>query len=254
MSGRRRRSSTSVPLSDPTMNVPLTKIQDRDPFVQAAKRTPVDLRAWAVSLMERDNRKSHLAPQLSPSTEALLRSSDSPTYMGQGGIAIGADDRLLQTPTSGEIPIVGAIMSPRDQRDQFGVGASSISTRSPTAARNVAGLPGGPPLHPGLGPRVATTNSIPTVAGVGYSQAGQASQQHQQMQHSTREYDAYAPSSAGQATFSLPVRGGPPAVPLPALPTRRDTGEDLRSTKSEKRAATFGPPHNGSYGLGYGAQ
>ena len=42
--------------------------QDRDPFVQAAKRTPVDLRAWAVGLMEKDNRKSHLAPQLSPTT------------------------------------------------------------------------------------------------------------------------------------------------------------------------------------------
>ncbi|UZP35725.1 hypothetical protein NXS19_003541 [Fusarium pseudograminearum] len=35
---------------------------DRDHFVQAAKRTPVDLREWAVGMMERDNRKSHLAP------------------------------------------------------------------------------------------------------------------------------------------------------------------------------------------------
>ncbi|TPX15736.1 uncharacterized protein E0L32_000070 [Thyridium curvatum] len=65
---------------------------DHDPFVQAAKRTPVDLREWAVGLMERDNRKSHLAPQLSPATQELLRSSDSPTYHG--------DDRTTQTPTS----------------------------------------------------------------------------------------------------------------------------------------------------------
>lgn len=61
---------------------------DRDLFVQAAKRTPVDLREWACSLMDRDNRKSHLAPQLSPATQDLLRSSDSPTYATQ------------QTPTS----------------------------------------------------------------------------------------------------------------------------------------------------------
>ncbi|RKU44387.1 MAP kinase kinase (MEK) [Coniochaeta pulveracea] len=50
----------------------------RDAFVQAAKRTPVDLKEWACSLMDRDNRKSHLAPQLSPATQDLLRSSDSP--------------------------------------------------------------------------------------------------------------------------------------------------------------------------------
>ncbi|KAK5661295.1 hypothetical protein OQA88_11190 [Cercophora sp. LCS_1] len=57
------------------------ELYDRDPFVQAAKRTPVDLREWACGLMDRDNRKSHLAPQLSPATQELLRSSDSPTYL-----------------------------------------------------------------------------------------------------------------------------------------------------------------------------
>lgn len=62
---------------------------DRDLFVQAAKRTPVDLREWACGLMDRDNRKSHLAPQLSPATQDLLRSSDSPTFATQ-----------QQTPTS----------------------------------------------------------------------------------------------------------------------------------------------------------
>ncbi|KAI6367220.1 hypothetical protein MCOR25_004957 [Pyricularia grisea] len=67
---------------------------ERDPFVQAAKRTPVDLREWAFGLMERDNRKSHLAPQLSPATADLLRSTDSPTATYHG------DDRQLETPTS----------------------------------------------------------------------------------------------------------------------------------------------------------
>ncbi|KFX86783.1 hypothetical protein O988_09461, partial [Pseudogymnoascus sp. VKM F-3808] len=52
---------------------------EREPFVQAAKRTPVDLREWAVSLMEKHNRRSHLAPQLSPATQELLRSSDAPS-------------------------------------------------------------------------------------------------------------------------------------------------------------------------------
>lgn len=63
-------------------------------FVQAAKRTPVDLREWAVGLMERDNRKSHLGPQPSPSTQDFLRPNDSPPTQSQ------TDDRLLHTPTS----------------------------------------------------------------------------------------------------------------------------------------------------------
>lgn len=50
-------------------------------------------------MMDRDNRKSHLAPQLSPATQELLRSSDSPTYATQGDVG------YQQTPTAGgEIP------------------------------------------------------------------------------------------------------------------------------------------------------
>lgn len=89
--------------------------------------------------MERDNRKSHLAPQLSPATQELLRSSDSPTYQNQ------ADDRGVHTPTSGEIPIVGAgIVSPRDQYN---------SSRPAVSA------------HPGLGSRGISANSIPKMSG-----------------------------------------------------------------------------------------
>jgi mitogen-activated protein kinase kinase len=52
------------------------ELYDNDPFLQAAKRTPVDLEQWAVSMMEKHNRKSHLAPQLSPATKALLTRED----------------------------------------------------------------------------------------------------------------------------------------------------------------------------------
>lgn len=50
-------------------------------------------------MMERHNRKSHLAPQLSPSTQALLR--------GEGVSSPSKESSALKTPTSGEIPIVG---------------------------------------------------------------------------------------------------------------------------------------------------
>lgn len=50
-------------------------------------------------MMERHNRKSHLAPQLSPATKALLRDpASSPSH------DTSASSR---TPTSGEIPIAG---------------------------------------------------------------------------------------------------------------------------------------------------
>lgn len=73
------------------------ELYDTDPFLQAAKRTPVDLEHWVVGMMERHNRKSHLAPQLSPATKALLRGEETPRT---------ATMRSAQaTPTTGEIPI-----------------------------------------------------------------------------------------------------------------------------------------------------
>ena len=174
--------------------------------MQAAKRTPVDLREWAVGLMERDNRKSHLAPQLSPATQELLRSTDSPTYHG--------DDRTLETPTSGEIPILSTIVSPRDQQ------YDSISNRT-----GGFGRASGPAIHPGLGPRVATTNSIPRAP--------------------TGAVDYAGPASANRATFTLPVRPVPPRDPLPPPPPRKETQEE----RDSRRQAL-----HGSYGLGYPAK
>ncbi|GFP52158.1 hypothetical protein ACSS6W_003829 [Trichoderma asperelloides] len=121
---------------------------ERDPFVQAAKRTPVDLKAWAFSLMEKDNRKSHLVPQMSPSgTQDLLRSSDSSPKSRNN------EEPPANTPQYGEIPIAGVgIFSPKDR--------VPVQDRSPS--RNGAAV--GRPAHPGLGQRGATTNSIPQVS------------------------------------------------------------------------------------------
>lgn len=184
--------------------------QDRNSFVQAAKRTPVDLREWAVSLMERDNRKSHLAPQLSPATRELLNSSDSPTFHSNSNTT---DDRPYDTPTSGEIPIVGSgIISPRHDYGQ-------PQNRSPT--RN--GLPSGRSTgsgHAGMSQRMASSNS-----------AG--------------SQPADYPKSAGAGTFSLPVRPAPPGGPLPPPPPRKSTPDDPR--RESRRQATFGVPPNRGY-------
>ena len=76
------------------------ELYDTDPFLQAAKRTPVDLEQWAVSMMERHNRKSHLVPLLSPNTQAMLRGEDTPLSQ--------ISSATEKTPTSGDIAISSA--------------------------------------------------------------------------------------------------------------------------------------------------
>ena len=187
----------------------LVSCQDHDAFVQAAKRTPVDLRAWAVGLMERDNRKSHLAPQLSPSTQELLRSSDSPSYQNDGNNAY--------TPTSGEIPIAGAIASPRDH--------THSQNRSPTrnGGHGSSSRAAGSSVHPGMGQRAVTAGSIPKTSVTP---------------------DLSHPSGSSGTTFTLPVRPAPPGGPLPPAPPRKSTPDDPR--RENRRQAFL--PSNGSYG------
>lgn len=49
-------------MKDPKDRPTPKELYDHDAFLQAAKRTPVDLEAWAISMIERNKRKSHLAP------------------------------------------------------------------------------------------------------------------------------------------------------------------------------------------------
>jgi mitogen-activated protein kinase kinase len=206
----------------------LISCQEREPFVQAAKRTPVDLKEWAVGLLERDNRKSHLAPQLSPATQALLRSNDSPVT---GTTSANSPGYSLPTPTSGDIPIGGgdirsATTSPQYHDPANAVRPSTNSGPTSSARPTVA------PFHPGLTPRASTTNSIPKVATT----------------NSTEHVASNGSSSAtapGFTTIALPMRPAP-AGPLPPPPVpKKEAGDDK---KESRRQATFG---NGLYGSGY---
>lgn len=165
-------------------------------------------------MMEQDNRKSHLAPQPSP-TQDFLRSKDSSPNQ--------PEDRNAQTPTSGEIPIAGTgYVSSRDPYP-------SVPSRSPT--RNSATAPRPPPPpHPGM-VRGNTTNSIPKVAGHGENGA------------------AGGPSPV---TFSLPVRP-PPSGPLPPPPPRKSTPDsvrrDPRDARESRRQPSYGLPPNSAYNM-----
>ena len=208
--------------------------------MQAAKRTPVDLREWAVGLMERDNRKSHLAPQLSPSTQDLLRSNDSPPSLTHTADewAHSTDEWGAQTPTSGEIPIAGTGLAAfkEPQVPQHGRSPSHngiIGSRTPSSAR------------PGF-PRVNTTNSISKASGYPES-AGPVGGSPMSNGPGSAGPMSAGPMSVNSASFSLPVRSGPPSGPLPPPPPRKQTPDELR--RDNRRQMPYGLPSNPAYGL-----
>ncbi|SMQ45385.1 unnamed protein product [Zymoseptoria tritici ST99CH_3D7] len=120
-------------MKDPDKRPTPQELYDNDAFLQAAKRTPVNLEQWAVSMMERHNRRSHLAPQLSPATQAMLRGEDVP------GHATGLTPRE-QTPTSGEIPISSG--SNGDASRPFPARTSSANYVQPQMSLPIRQAPG----------------------------------------------------------------------------------------------------------------
>jgi mitogen-activated protein kinase kinase len=187
----------------------------------------VDLKEWAVGLLERDNRKSHLAPQLSPATQALLRSNDSPVAGSNTATSPGFS---LPTPTSGDIPIGGddirsATTSPQ-YHDPVVNSARPSTNNGPTSVSRPSAS-----FHPGLTPRASTTNSIPKLT-------------TPISDHPSSNGSASATAPNFNST-TLPMRPAP-AGPLPPPPVpRKEMGDDK---KESRRQATFG---NGLYGSGY---
>ncbi|KAF1935385.1 dual specificity mitogen-activated protein kinase [Clathrospora elynae] len=67
-------------MKDPAERPTPKELYDHDAFLQAAKRTPVDLEAWAVSMIEHNKRKSHLAPAAPAATiKEKLRERSPPS-------------------------------------------------------------------------------------------------------------------------------------------------------------------------------
>ncbi|KAJ5798168.1 Dual specificity protein kinase FUZ7 [Penicillium pulvis] len=89
------------------------ELYDKDAFLQAAKRTPVDLQEWAISMMERHNRKSYLAP---PAPKSLKESTPSTT---------SAPSAAMPTPTSAvptppkPAPISKSVRPPQPQQSPY---------------------------------------------------------------------------------------------------------------------------------------
>lgn len=103
--------------------------QESDDFLLAAKRTPVDLEAWAVSMMERHNRRSHLAPQLSPATKQALKDPSS----------VSAPPSVnAPSPISTDIPIGSLSLGPNGRNSPQVADARPSPLRT-TSASNING-------------------------------------------------------------------------------------------------------------------
>ncbi|KAL4805286.1 kinase-like domain-containing protein [Aspergillus unguis] len=116
------------------------ELYEKDAFLQAAKRTPVDLQEWAISMMERHNRKSYLAPPAPKS----LKESEKPTPPAKTPSPVPNQKHVSSRPSSrsatGEIPLNVARDIPPQHRQPvqnipshpaYPTHYSSRSTRSP---------------------------------------------------------------------------------------------------------------------------
>jgi mitogen-activated protein kinase kinase len=173
----------------------------------------VNLEEWAIQMMERHNRKSHLAPQLSPSTQSLL--------LGESIGSPSKESSASKTPTSGEIPIAGDDVKhsppPELVTAQHLINADTNGTSAYHATRSSYERPMFPPRSSSNStlqvtrPRDGDNFSPPT------SFLGR-----------TKDTDGFP------TTTALPIRPAPPpSGPLPAPP-----GSSFRTPNSRRQAST----------------
>lgn len=163
-------------------------------------------------MMERHNRKSHLAPQLSPSTQSLLR--------GDSVVSPSKESSASRTPTSGEIPIAGGDMKPppletpavqrSNPTDIEGSIISAFSTPVTSYER---------PFFP---PR---TSSNPVVHSVRSRDSETFNNIATSLRHRSKEIDGFS------STTVIPIRPAPPpSGPLPPPPSA-----SLRNSASRRQ-------------------
>ncbi|KAI5297520.1 hypothetical protein KEM56_004760, partial [Ascosphaera pollenicola] len=109
------------------------ELYDHDLFLKAAKRTPVDLRGWAIEMMNKKNRKSYLNPPAPRSIQGL-------------GKAAGH----ASSPSTSSITSINASPSPSPSASSITttpVSLSSATNSGSAPSMSSRGPPGLPPKH-----------------------------------------------------------------------------------------------------------
>jgi hypothetical protein len=129
--------------------------QETEPFIQASKRTPVDLEAWAISMMERNNRRSHLIPQPTVSeTQSGLRGN------ANGHVATPALGGI-PTPLPHPVPIPVALASASS-----GTSSNAITPTPGTASTAAMSATPGLISTPAMG-SASSVGSMPSIGSMG---------------------------------------------------------------------------------------
>ncbi|KAK2736186.1 MAP kinase kinase (MEK) [Myotisia sp. PD_48] len=191
------------------------ELYDRDAFILAAKRTPVNLREWAISMMDQHNRKSYLAPAAPKAiTRDGLRESISHASIPE------EPPKSYITPTSAEIPVninrdfnnpIAANTGPRfaDPSPTLGLEQLSIASQQ----------------HPDTS-QFQQNGTVPRAMRSAYPLTGATQQPFIAPRAAPSPY--YPPSRNGSQSAGLPTRNGPPPKgPLPTPPT--SAGERWRN-------------------------
>ena len=200
------------------------ELYDRDNFLQAAKRTPVDLQEWAVAMMERHNRKSYLAPPAPKSLKSDGTSSDASQTASSASTTASFAEHARVTPVtakryaspiSGNIPVAPPQYAHQGQSQGTPTG---IVERSPP-----------PPLslqHLSLETRDAPNGIGPRANRLGYNDPDSVREPASAIEPSQRPMFPPRTSSSstmGRTTLLSPAisaRQPPPTGPLPAPPLK----------------------------------
>ncbi|KAF1917756.1 kinase-like domain-containing protein [Ampelomyces quisqualis] len=134
-------------LKDPAERPTPKELYEHDAFLQAAKRTPVDLEAWAVSMMEHNKRKSYLAPAPSAaSIKEQLKERPQPERRGSPDVK----PQVQNGPSSAPAP-------PRP---------SHLARTSSSPSQNVMSLPIRPAPAPSDAPNSRPGSRGPPLGGL----------------------------------------------------------------------------------------
>ncbi|KAF3897614.1 MAP kinase kinase [Trichophyton interdigitale] len=180
------------------------QLYDHDAFILAAKRTPVNLREWAISMMEQHNRKSYLAP---PAPKAITRdggSGESPSSSGPH-----TPDETPRQATSGEIPLnIAGDITPRS-RPQATYGIE----HSPSMGFEKLSLNTNQAQH-------YSSGSVPRSSRSPYPHSATSTSQGPFAAPRPAPSPVYHTTRNGSQSAGLPhLAGPPPKGPLPVPPT-----------------------------------
>lgn len=173
----------------------------------------MNLEEWAIQMMERHNRKSHLAPQLSPSTQSLL--------LGESIGSPSKESSTSKTPTSGEIPIAGDDMKPSAPLELIAAQHLINSDSNGTSIYHGTGSSFERPVFP---PRSSSNSTLQVLR----PRDSDSFSSPSTLLGRSKDADGFT------STTILPIRPAPPpSGPLPPPPSA-----SLRAPTSRRQAAT----------------